>query len=133
MSTQSLQCIVNVIFDLATFFYGKCCISKTISARRSDDGYKSPQCDALRFIFCRRRRLFVAFSEREPFLRGFQFCPKVVLGVKNMCKKFQKVITLRFNLLRDDALTTPPNRAMDSPMVERCCRIYSMVKTTWTS
>ena len=72
MSTQSLQCIVNVNFDLATFFYGKCCSSKTISARRSADGYKSPQCDALRFIFCRRRRrLFVAFSEREPFLRGF--------------------------------------------------------------
>ena len=58
-------------FDLANSFYGKCFSSKTISARRSAEGYKSPQRDALRFIYCRRRCLFVAFSEREPFLRGF--------------------------------------------------------------
>ena len=94
MSTQSLQCIVNVNFDLATFFYGKCCSSKTISARRSADGYKSPQRDALRFIFCRRRRrLFVAFSERKPFLRGFlcgrvgRFCPKVAFGCQENVQK----------------------------------------------
>ena len=89
MSTQSLQCIVNVSFDLATFFYGKCCSSKTLSARRSADSYKSPQRDALRFIFCRRRRrrrrrLFVAFSEREPFLRGF-LCGKCGKFLAQMC------------------------------------------------
>ena len=61
------------------------------------------------------------------------FAQKLYLGVKNMCKKIQKVVTLGCDLLCDDALTTPPNRAMDSPMVEWCYRIYSMVKTTWTS
>ena len=81
-------------FDLATFFYRKCCSSKTISARRSADGYKSPQRDALRFIFCRRRRrLFVAFSEREPFLRGFlcgkcgTFWSKSCIWVSRKCAK----------------------------------------------
>ena len=98
VQTQDLQCIVNVNFDLATFFYGKCCSSKTISARRSADSYKSPQCDALRFIFCRRRRrrrrrLFVAFSEREPFLRGFlrgssgSVLPKSCIWVSRTCAK----------------------------------------------
>ena len=77
------------------------------------DGYKSPQRDALRFIFCRRRclrrRLFVAFSEREPFLRGFPvwevwevLVQKLYLGVKKMCKKFREILTVliwqtRFN------------------------------------
>ena len=61
------------------------------------------------------------------------FAPNVYLGVKKMCKKFQKAVTLGCDLLRVDALTTPPNRAMDSPMVEWCYRIYSIVKTTWTS
>ena len=93
VSTQNLQCIVNVNFDLANSFYGKCCSSKTISARRSADGYKSPQRDALRFIFCRRRRLFVAFSEREPFLRGFlcgkcgKFLPQMCIWVSRKCAK----------------------------------------------
>ena len=118
MSTQSLQCIVNVNFDLATLFYGKCCSSKTISARRSADGYKSPQRDALRFIFCRRRRLFVAFSEREPFLRGFPcgifgifLVPKLYLCVKKMCKKFREIPTVGLDLGSWPILTTPPNRA----------------------
>ena len=53
------------------------------------------------------------------------FVPNVYLGVKNMCKKFQKAVTLGRDLLHIDALTTPPNRAMDSPMVEWCYRIYS--------
>ena len=136
VQTQNLQCE----FWFGNFFYGKCCSSKTISARRSADGYKSPQRDALRFIFCRRRRrLFVAFSERA-FFEGVPvwevwevLVQKLYLGVKNMCKKFREHPTVGLDLCRDNILTTPPNRAMDSPMVEWCYRIYSMVKTTWTS
>ena len=47
------------------------------------------------------------------------FAPNVYLGVKNMCKKFQKVVTLGCDLLRVTVLTTPPNRAMDSPMGQK--------------
>ena len=61
------------------------------------------------------------------------FAPNVYLGVKNMYKKFCEHPTVGLDLCRDNILTTAPNRAMDSPMVEWCYRIYSMVKTTWTS
>ena len=61
------------------------------------------------------------------------FAPNVYLGVKKMCKKFREIPTVGLDLCRGTLLTTPPNRAMDSPMVEWCYRIYSMVKTTWTS
>ena len=60
------------------------------------------------------------------WLEWVSFAQKLYLGVKNMCKKFQKAVTLGCDLLRVDALTTPPNRAMDSPMVEWCYRIYSI-------
>ena len=101
-----------VNFDLANLFYGKCCSSKTISARRSAEGSKSPQRDALRFTYCRRRRLFILFSEIEPLLRGFPvwlflafLVPKLYFGVKKMCKKFREIgldlcrfTNLRFSL-----------------------------------
>ena len=61
------------------------------------------------------------------------FCQKLYLGVKKMCKKFCEIPTIGLDLSCMINLTTPPNRAMDSPMVEWCYRIYSMVKTTWTS
>ena len=64
------------------------------------------------------------------------FAQKLYLGVKNMCKKFQKVVTLGWDLLRVTVLTTPPNRAIAlwiALLVEWCYHIYSMVKTTWTS
>ena len=78
---------------------------------------------------------FVAFSEREPFFRGFPcgsfglfLVPKLYLGVKKMCKKFREIPTVGLDLYRGTLLTTPPNRAMDSPMMEWCYHIYSMVK-----
>ena len=64
------------------------------------------------------------------------FAPNVYLGVKNMCKKFQKAGSLGCDLARVTVLTTPPNRAIAlwiALLVEWCYRIYSMVKTTWTS
>ena len=61
------------------------------------------------------------------------FAQKLYLAVKNMCKKFRELLTVGLDLYCGTLLTTPPNRAMDSPMVEWCYRIYSMVKTTWTS
>ena len=66
-------------FDLANSFYGNCCISKTISARRSAEVSKSSQRNPLRFPFAWKgwkstlSSSFIAFSEREPFLRGFLF------------------------------------------------------------
>ena len=89
-------------FYLATFFTGNVVARKLhISARRSADGYKSPQRNALRFIFCRRRRrrLFVAFSEREPFLRGFlcvwSVLPKSCIWVSRTCaKNFRRLLRL---------------------------------------
>ena len=59
--------------------------------------------------------------------------PKLYLGVKKMCKKFREIPTVGLDLCCGTNLTTPPNRAMDSPLVEWCYRIYSIVKTTWTS
>ena len=56
------------------------------------------------------------------------FAQKLYLGIKKMCKKFREHPTVGLDLCRDNILTTPPNRAMDSPMVEWCYRIYSMVK-----
>ena len=44
--------------------------------------------------------------------------PKLYLGVKKMCKKFREIPTVSLDLARVPILTTPPNRAMDSPMVE---------------
>ena len=64
-------------FDLANSLYGNCCISKTISARRSAEVSKSSQRNPLRFPFAWKgwkstlSSSFIAFSEREPFLRGF--------------------------------------------------------------
>ena len=54
------------------------------------------------------------------------FAPNVYLGVKKMCKKFKKAVTLGCDLLRVTVLRTPPNTTMDSPMVEWCYRIYSI-------
>ena len=48
------------------------------------------------------------------------FAQKLYLGVKNMCKKFREHQTVGLDLCRDNILTTPPNSAMDSPMVEWC-------------
>ena len=62
-----------------------------------------------------------------------EFGPKVVFGCQEDVQKFREHPTVGLDLCRDNILTTPPNRAMDSPMVEWCYRIYSMVKTTWTS
>ena len=117
-----------VNFDLANLFYGKCCSSKTISARRSADGYKSPQCDALRFIFCRRRRLFVAFSEREPFLRGFlrgssgSVLPKSCIWMSRTCAK--SFVSIRPSVWICAAATFW--RILQTVLVEWCYRIYSI-------
>ena len=43
--------------------------------------------------------------------------PKLYLGVKKMCKKFREIPTVGLYLARRPNLTTPPNRAMGSPMV----------------
>ena len=82
------------------------------------------------------RRIFWkrTFFEGVPVWELWEvFPPNVYLGVKKMCKKFRELPTVGLDLLRVTVLTTPPKRAMDSPMVEWCYRIYSMVKTTWTS
>ena len=42
--------------------------------------------------------------------------PKLYLGVKKMCKKFCEIPIVGLDLYRNTVLTTPPNRAMDSPI-----------------
>ena len=86
-------------FDLANSLYGNCCISKTISARRSAEVSKSSQRNPLRFPFAWKGRKstlsssFIAFSEREPFLRGFlcgkcgKFLPQRCIWVSSQCAK----------------------------------------------
>ena len=89
----------------------------------------SSSSSSFRRIFWKR-----TFFEGVPaWVEWVSFAQKLYLGVKNMCKKFREHPTVGLDLCRDNILTTPPNRAMDSPMVEWCYRIYSMVKTTWTS
>ena len=67
-------------------------------------------------------------------MRGFlcKLVPKLYLGVKKMCKKFREIPAVGLDLCRDTNLTTPPNRAVDSPMVQ-WCYMHLMVKSTWTS
>ena len=51
-------------------------------------------------------------------MRAFRafLVPKLYLGVKKMCKKFCEIPIVGLDLYRNTVLTTPPNRAMDSPM-----------------
>ena len=117
-------------FDLATFFYGKCCSSKTISARRSADKGAINLRNAMLYVLSFVVVVFSSHFLKENFFEGVPvwkvwevLVQKLYLGVKNMCKKFCEHPT---DLCRGNILTTPPNRAMDSPMVEWCYRIYSI-------
>ena len=122
------------------FFYGKCCSSKTISARKSADGYKSPQCDALRFIICRRRcRLFVAFSEREPFSRGFlcgscgSFLPKSCIWVSRNVQKVSWDSDRWFGFVTRNSFDSSSKSTLKQCTINGATRMCSIVKTTWTS
>ena len=108
-------------FDLANSLYGNCCISKTISARRSAEVSKSSQRNPLRFLYAWKgwkstfSCIFIAFSEKEPFLRGFlcgkceEFCPKGVIGCLVNVQKLHKIGTLCCDLACGPILTTPKN------------------------
>ena len=127
-------------FDLANSFYGNCCISKTISARRSAEVSKSSQRNPLRFPFAWKgwkstlSSSFIAFSEREPFLRGFLcwiFWSQRCIWVSSQCAKsfirFRRLVAICvawdfFRLLQICFLAMVHHGAT---------RISSIVKTTW--
>ena len=54
---------------------------------------------------------------------------KLYLGVKKMCKKFREIPIVGLDLCCGTNFTTPPNL----PSGNSAPRIYSIVKTTWTS
>ena len=84
-------------FDLTNWVHKNGNISKTITAMRSAQVAKWPQCHSLRYLLQWRgwkgtlSPSFITFSEREPFLRGFLwwifwiFWSQRCIGVSKVC------------------------------------------------
>ena len=62
--------------------------------------------------------LCLAYTDSRAGFSGF-FGPKVVFGCQENVQKFCEIPTVGLDLYRGTVLTTPPNRAMDSPMVQQ--------------
>ena len=94
-STHQELCYLN--FDLTNWVHKNDNISETISAIRSAQVAKWPQCHPLRYLLQWRgwkgtlSPSFITFSEREPFLRGFPwwifwiFWFQGCIGVSKVC------------------------------------------------
>ena len=118
-------------FDLTNWVHKNGNISKTITAMRSAQVVKWPQCHSLRYLLQWRgwkgtlSPSFITFSEREPFLRGFPwwifwiFWFQGCIGVSKVCGC--SFISLRRKLaICEETLCSPLFQSLSNlPLVDQ--------------